>query len=146
MTKILVIEDNDDVREEIVDILRLEGFEVRDAENGRLGLALLREWGPDLVVCDVMMPELDGYATLEAIRCDPATASVLFLCLTARAEPNDVQKAVELGADDYLTKPFTTDELLASIAGISAKRASADAKRDGTAKRPEPSIPTASRR
>ena len=133
MTKILVIEDNDDVREEIVDILRLEGFEVRDAENGRLGLALAREWAPDLVVCDLMMPELDGYATLEAIRADPATASILFLCLTARAEHNDVQKAVDLGADDYLTKPFTIDELLASIVGISAKRADVDANRAGTA-------------
>jgi CheY-like chemotaxis protein len=141
MTKILVIEDNDDVREEIVAILRYEGFEVRDAENGRLGLALARDWGPDLVVCDVMMPEVDGYATLEAIRADPATAATLFLCLTARAEQNDVQRAVGLGADDYLTKPFTTDELLTSIASISTKRACADAKRADTAHlRSEPSL------
>ena len=123
MTKILVIEDNDDVREEIVGILRYEGFEVRDAENGRLGLALAREWGPDLVVCDVMMPELDGYATLEAIRSDPATAAMLFLCLTARAEHNDVQKAVELGADDYLTKPFALQELVLRLRALDRRRA-----------------------
>jgi DNA-binding response OmpR family regulator len=147
MTKILVIEDNDDVREEIVAILRYEGFEVRDAENGRLGLALAREWRPDLVVCDLMMPELDGYATLEAIRADPATAAILFLCLTARAEHNDVQKAVELGTDDYLTKPFTADELLARIAGMSAKRAGTDANPAGDAKlHSEPSVRASSRR
>jgi DNA-binding response OmpR family regulator len=94
-----------------------------------------------------MMPALDGYATLEEIRGDPATAAMLFLCLTARAEHNDMQRAVHLGADDYLTKPFTTDELLASIAGISAKRAGTDATRAGTGEpRPAPSVRTSSGR
>jgi len=122
MTKVLVIEDNGGVREEIVAILRFEGYDVRDAENGRLGLELAMGWAPDLVICDLMMPELDGYATLEAMRKDPASALTPFLCLTARGERRDMRRAMELGADDYLTKPFTTDELLAAIGAALAKR------------------------
>src|SRR4029077_10011243 len=99
MTKILVIEDNEGVREEIVEILRFEGYDVRDAENGRLGLQLVKQWPPDLVICDLMMPELDGYATLEAMRADPASAATPFLCLTARCERRDMRRAMELGAD-----------------------------------------------
>jgi DNA-binding response OmpR family regulator len=124
MTKVLVIEDNEDVREEIVAILDFEGYEVRDAENGRRGLELVREWAPDLVICDLMMPELDGYATLEAVRADPASAATPFLCLTARGERRDMRRAMELGADDYLTKPFTAGELLAALNAALAKRAS----------------------
>jgi DNA-binding response OmpR family regulator len=123
-TKILVIEDNEDVRDEIVAILGFEGYEVRAAENGRLGLAVVGEWAPDLVICDLMMPELDGYATLEALRADPVSAATPFLCLTARGERRDMRRAMELGADDYLTKPFTADELLAALSAALAKRAS----------------------
>ena len=122
MKKVLVIEDNRDVREEIVDVLRFEGYDVRDAENGRLGLDLAKTWEPDLVICDLMMPEVDGYATLEAMRADPGSALTAFLCLTARGERHDMRKAMELGADDYLTKPFTTEELLAAIGAALAKR------------------------
>ncbi len=118
MKKILVIEDNGGVREEIVDILRFEGYEVRDADNGRSGLDIARQWAPDLIVCDLMMPELDGYATLEAIRADRATAAIPFLCVTARGEQRDVQRAIELGADEYITKPFTADQLLAVVAAM----------------------------
>jgi DNA-binding response OmpR family regulator len=127
MTRVLVIEDNDGVREEIVDILRFEGFDVRDAENGRRGLELVKQWTPDLVLCDLMMPELDGYATLEALRADAATAAIPFVCLTARAERHDMRRAMELGADDYLTKPFTADELLAALRAGLVKRARAGA-------------------
>src|SRR5690242_12455149 len=104
MTKVLVIEDNDDVREEIVDILRFEGYDVQDAENGRLGLEIAGRWVPDIVLCDIMMPELDGYRTLEAMRADPTSASIPVICLTARGERSDMRRAMELGADDYLTK------------------------------------------
>jgi len=123
MTKILVIEDNDEVREEIVEILRFEGYDVRDAENGRLGLQVVREWAPDAVICDLMMPELDGYATLETVRGNPASVAISFLCLTARGERVDIRKAMQLGADDYLTKPFTAAELLAALSAALAKRA-----------------------
>jgi CheY-like chemotaxis protein len=115
MKKVVVVEDNADVREEILAILRYEGFEVRDADNGRRGLELVRQWLPDVVVCDLMMPEMDGYAMLEALRADPQAPPTPFICLTARAERRDMRKAMELGADDYLTKPFTAEELLAAI-------------------------------
>jgi len=123
MTKVLVVEDNTDVREELVAILRFEGYDVRDAENGRLGLDLVRQWAPDLVICDLMMPELDGYGTLAAMRADPTCAAISFLCLTARGERRDIARARDLGADDYLTKPFTADELLAALGAALAKRA-----------------------
>ncbi len=122
MAKVAVIEDNDAVREEIVDILRFEGYDVRDAENGRLGLELVKQWTPDVVLCDLMMPELDGYATLQALRADPASVTTPFVCLTARGEQHDVQKAMDLGADDYLTKPFTADQLLAALGAALGKR------------------------
>jgi len=115
MKKILVIEDNDAVREEIAVILGFESFEVVAAENGRVGLERLRHARPDLVLCDLMMPELDGYSTLEALRRDPRFATVPFICLTARAERVDMRRAMELGADDYITKPFTAEELLAAV-------------------------------
>jgi DNA-binding response OmpR family regulator len=125
MPRLLVIEDNADVREEIVAILRLEGYEVRDAENGRLGVELVRTWAPALVICDLMMPELDGYGALEAVRADPQSAGTAFLCLTARSERRDMRKAMELGADDYLTKPFTAEELLAAVRSTLARRTAA---------------------
>ena len=120
--KILVIEDNDEVREEIVDILGFEGYEVRDAENGRVGLDVAQQWHPDVVLCDLMMPELDGYGTLAALRADPASAATPFVCLTARGERADVEKAMALGADGYLTKPVTVDDLLAGVQAAIARR------------------------
>ena len=125
MKKIVVVEDNADVREEILAILRFEGFEVRDADNGRHGLELVREWTPDLVVCDVMMPDMDGHAMLEALRADPRFRAIPFICLTARAERRDMRTAMELGADDYLTKPFTAEELLAAVGAATARVARA---------------------
>jgi CheY-like chemotaxis protein/signal transduction histidine kinase/HPt (histidine-containing phosphotransfer) domain-containing protein len=115
MKRILVIEDNDAVREEIAVILGFESFEVIAAENGRVGLERLRQSRPDLVLCDLMMPEMDGYSTLAALRRDSRFATVPFICLTARAERVDMRRAMELGADDYITKPFTADELLAAV-------------------------------
>jgi DNA-binding response OmpR family regulator len=125
MKRILVIEDNDGVREEIVDILRFEGFEVRDAENGRIGLEVVRSWAPDVVICDLMMPELDGYATLTEVRADPASSAVAFICLTARGEITDTRRAMDIGADGYVTKPFTVDDLIDAVHAALAKRARA---------------------
>lgn len=125
-TRILVIEDNAEVREEIADILTFEGFEVHQAANGRVGLDLIRQALPDLVLCDLMMPELDGYETLARVRSDAATAMVPFLCLTARAERRDLRRAMELGASDYITKPFTAQDLLGAIASVMEKRQCAD--------------------
>lgn len=122
MTRILVIEDTQGVREEIVDILGFEGFDVRQSANGRLGYEAALAEPPDLVVCDLMMPELDGYGTLAALRAHPTTATVPVLFLTARADRPDMRRAMELGADDYLTKPFSADDLLKAITAVLAKR------------------------
>jgi PAS domain S-box-containing protein len=115
MTKILVIEDEEAIRDEIVDWLQFEGYEVIGAENGLLGLdAAVRET-PNLIVSDIVMPEMDGYGVLEALRADDNLALIPFIFLTARADHTDLRAGMELGASDYLTKPFTRHELLAAI-------------------------------
>jgi two-component system sensor histidine kinase/response regulator len=115
MTKILVIEDEDSVRENIIEILGFEGFEVMGAENGQVGLQCAQRSRPDLILCDVAMPELDGYSVLAEIRQLPGMASTPFIFLTARTDRSFMRHGMELGADDYLTKPFSTAELVAAI-------------------------------
>lgn len=115
MTKILTIEDEPDVREVILDILEAEGYEVTGAPDGAAGVALAVEFQPDLILCDVMMPNLDGYGVLAALRDRPETATIPFVFLTARTTKGDVRQGMHLGADDYLTKPFTHQELLAAV-------------------------------
>lgn len=123
MKKILVIEDEDFVRENILDLLDAEGFEAIGAENGQIGLNLAKEMIPDLILCDVMMPGLDGYGVLTAIRQDALMASIPFIFLTAKAAKADFRQGMELGADDYITKPFTRAELLGAIASRLKKQA-----------------------
>lgn len=115
MKKILVIEDEDFVRENIVELLDVEGFEVISAENGREGVDLAKAMAPDLILCDVMMPGVDGYGVLTALRQESVTAAVPFIFLTAKAAKGDFRQGMELGADDYITKPFTRAELLSAI-------------------------------
>mgnify|MGYP005840650599 CR=1 FL=1 len=115
MTKILVIEDEPMVRTVILDILETEGFEVIGGENGRVGVELAIAHIPDLIICDVMMPEVDGYSVLATVRQHPEIATTPFIFLTAKASKADLRQGMELGADDYLTKPFTHDELLGAI-------------------------------
>jgi len=115
MKKILVIEDNPDVRENIVDILRLSGYEVFDAPDGKAGVeAALRE-KVDLIVCDIMMPVLDGYGVLHLLNKQKEGFGIPFIFLTAKSEKADFRKGMELGADDYITKPFDGIELLNAI-------------------------------
>lgn len=116
MTKILVIEDTESLREEIIETLGLEGFEVKGAENGAIGVEMAKNYLPDLIICDVMMPKLDGYGTLEALQNYAPTATTPFIFLTAKADRVNMRHGMELGADDYLTKPFATGELLGAIA------------------------------
>jgi signal transduction histidine kinase len=123
MKKILVIEDEMSVRDNIVELLDAENFETVAAENGVEGVKRAREELPDLILCDVMMPHLDGYGVLEALQSDRATATIPFIFLTAKAEKADTRKGMELGADDYLTKPFTIEELLGAIAPRLQKQA-----------------------
>lgn len=122
MTTILAIEDDDRVRDNIQDILELENFEVITAKNGAVGLQLIRHQIPDLIICDVMMPEIDGYTVLNLLRQQEETAAIPLIFLTAKANRSDLRKGMELGADDYLTKPFTPEELLKAIAACLKKR------------------------
>lgn len=123
MKKIIVIEDEDFVRENILELLDVEGFEAIGAENGQVGLNLAKGIIPDLILCDVMMPGLDGYGVLRAIRQDALTASIPFIFLTAKAAKADFRQGMELGADDYITKPFTRAELLGAITSRLKKQA-----------------------
>lgn len=115
MKKILVIEDNLEVRENLAEILELSGYEVFTAENGKVGVQAARSNKPDLILCDVMMPELDGFGVLRILDQTPLTADIPFVFLTAKAEKDDFRKGMNLGADDYITKPFDDVELLDAI-------------------------------
>jgi len=115
MKKILVIEDEPEMRRNLLTILRLEGFAAFGAEDGTTGLQEARRVQPDVIICDVMMPGLDGYAVLAALRADLRTANIPFIFLTARGEKPDVRAGMNLGADDYLTKPAAKADLLQAI-------------------------------
>lgn len=115
MITILIIEDNQDVRENTADILELKGYNVVTAENGKIGVKTAKKTMPNAILCDIMMPELDGFGVLEALVKNPETSSIPFIFLTAKAEKIDMRKGMNLGADDYLTKPFTEKELLEAI-------------------------------
>ena len=115
MKKILIIEDNEDVRENTADLLHLSGYDVATAAEGKSGLRRVQDFRPDLILCDIMMPGMDGYQVLEAVLKDPETAHIPFIFLTAKTEKADIRKGMNLGADDYLTKPFEEDELLEAI-------------------------------
>lgn len=99
----------------LVELLETEGFGVLQASNGLAGLTLARENRPDVILCDIMMPDLDGYEVLASLRQEPSTASVPFVFLTAKADRSDMRQGMNLGADDYLVKPFTRAELLSAI-------------------------------
>lgn len=115
MTRILVIEDEQDVRDDIVEILSYEGYEVFAAANGYQGIETARETRPDLIVCDVIMPSMDGYSVLQEVRADAIIGLTPFIFLTALASRGDQRQGMELGADDYLTKPFTLEELTSAV-------------------------------
>ncbi|XWK86727.1 MAG: response regulator [Phormidium sp.] len=115
MTKILIIEDEQAIRENILELLNEENFEAIAVENGSKGVQLAKERKPDLIICDISMPELDGYGVLEALRSEPSTAMIPFIFLTALADKANNRKGMELGADDYLTKPCRPVELLNAI-------------------------------
>lgn len=113
--KILLIEDNLDVRENTAEILELASFDVMTAENGKTGIKLAKEHLPDLIICDIMMPELDGYGVLHILTRNPETCNIPFIFLTAKVEKEDFRKGMNMGADDYLTKPFEETDLLDAI-------------------------------
>jgi DNA-binding NarL/FixJ family response regulator len=130
MSKIVVIEDQPQMRRNIAFMLEMEQFEVFAAENGREGLELVRQHKPDLVICDVMMPQVDGYAVLEQLRKEPETATLPFIFLTAKGDKPDVRQGMNLGADDYLTKPVGRVDLLAAIRSRLARQQAHQAEVD----------------
>jgi CRP-like cAMP-binding protein/CheY-like chemotaxis protein len=113
--KVLIIEDNNEIRENIVEILELAGYEVFAASNGKVGVEIAIKNLPDIILCDIMMPELDGYGVLYMLNKSTEAAAIPFIFLTAKAERVDLRKGMEMGADDYLTKPFDDMELLNAI-------------------------------
>lgn len=115
MKKILVIEDNTDVRENLAEILALSGYAASTAENGKIGAAKAQAEMPDLILCDIMMPELDGYGVLHILSRSAKTADIPFIFLTAKAEKEDFRRGMALGADDYITKPFDDALLLQTV-------------------------------
>lgn len=117
MHTVLVIEDDPSYRHAIEVILQMEGFQVVTAANGPSALALLSNMTPDVILCDILMPEMDGYAVLEVLKQEKNLAEVPFIFVTALAERSDVRRGMSQGADDYLTKPFTADEVSAAVIG-----------------------------
>ncbi len=112
---ILIIDDNEDIRENTAEILSLGGYKTVTAENGKKGVEAALASKPDLIVCDIMMPELDGYGVLHLLRKNPETENIPLIFLTAKAERSDYRKGMEMGADDYVTKPFEEIELMNAI-------------------------------
>ena len=115
MKHILLIEDNAEIRENIVEILELANYKIDAAENGKIGVALALQTKPDLIICDIMMPVLDGYGVLHLINNNPVLKGTPFIFLTAKSEKDDLRKGMEMGADDYITKPFAEIDLLNAI-------------------------------
>lgn len=115
MKNILLIEDNDEIRENTAEILELSNYKVATAPNGKVGVQQALQQKPDLIICDVMMPELDGYGVLHLVNKNPDLMGIPFIFLTAKTERNDFRKGMEMGADDYITKPFTDIELLNAV-------------------------------
>lgn len=121
--RILVIEDSDDLRADVLEMLNLEGYITYGAEDGVVGVEMAQELLPDLIVCDIMMPRLNGYGVLQALRANNTTSVIPFIFLTAKTEHMDQRHGMVLGAEDYLTKPFMVPELLKSISVQLQKRA-----------------------
>jgi DNA-binding response OmpR family regulator len=121
MKKVLIIEDDTALRENTAELLELLNFEVTTAPNGRIGITLAKQNYPDVILCDIMMPEVDGYGVLEALSADTSTNQIPFIFLSAKTEHKEIRKGMDLGADDYLTKPFEEEELVNAIESRIAK-------------------------
>ncbi len=113
--KILIIEDQAPMRRNVALLLEMEGYKTCTAENGRLGIEVARRERPDLILCDVMMPEADGHSVIQALREDDAFDNTPFIFLTAKSDRNDIRIGMNFGADDYLTKPVVRDDLLGAV-------------------------------
>lgn len=128
MKRILIIEDQAPMRRNLALMLEMEGFEVHTAENGRMGVNAAIERKPDLVICDVMMPELDGHGVVQTLRSNPGTETLPFIFLTARSDKSDVRIGMNFGADDYLVKPVVREDLLAAVEARLARAEAVEAR------------------
>lgn len=117
MYSVLIIEDDESLRDGMASILQTEGFDVRSACNGSDGINMIREKQPDLILCDIVMPEMDGHNVLEILKRDKTVADIPFVFVTAQDNRADFRRGMSSGADDYLTKPFLPEELLAAVTG-----------------------------
>ena len=123
MKKVLLIEDDVVLRENTAELLELSGYQVETASNGRAGVEVAKKYQPNIIVCDIMMPELDGYGVLDNLSKNNTTKYIPFIFLSAKTERQDIRKGMNLGADDYITKPFNEDELISAIESRIAKAA-----------------------
>jgi CheY-like chemotaxis protein len=121
MKTVLVIEDNLEIRENTAELLELAGYRVIVADNGKEGLVIACSHSPDLILCDIMMPGMDGYQVIKEIRENPRTSKIPFIYITARAEKADVKIAMNLSADGYVKKPFDIRELIEAIESVTVK-------------------------
>ena len=117
MHSILIIEDDPSIRSNMELILRMEGYDVRTAPDGVSGLGMMREKRPDLILCDVLMPEMDGHTLLDVVRNEGSLADIPFIFVTALSERAEVRRGMSAGADDYLAKPFSADDLVTAVTG-----------------------------
>lgn len=134
MHKVLLIEDDTAVRENTAEIIELSGYDVITAPNGKIGVSKAKENLPDIIICDIMMPELDGYGVLKELASDDSTKYIPFIFLSAKTEHKDIRKGMDLGADDYLTKPFEENELISALESRLAKTAILKEERERTKK------------
>lgn len=121
MKTILLIEDDRALRENTEELLELSGYSVITAPNGKIGLALAKEKLPDIIICDIMMPIIDGHGVLKDLSADETTRQIPFIFLSAKTEHKEICKGMDLGADDYLTKPFEEENLISAIESRLAK-------------------------
>ncbi|MGF1559668.1 MAG: response regulator [Flavobacteriaceae bacterium] len=123
MKRILLIEDDNALRENTAELLELSGYAIETAPNGRIGIGAALQSLPDIIICDIMMPEVDGYGVLQALSSDETTKNIPFIFLSAKTEHKEIRKGMDLGADDYLTKPFEEEDLISAIESRLAKAA-----------------------
>ena len=123
MKRILLIEDDRALRENTEELLELSGYAVTSAPNGKIGIERAKEQLPDIIICDIMMPEVDGYGVLEDLSTDEQTKHIPFIFLSAKTEHKEIRKGMDMGADDYLTKPFEEEDLISAIESRLAKSA-----------------------
>lgn len=130
MYKVLLIEDDVAVRENTAELIELAGYEVITAPNGKIGVSTAKNILPDIIICDIMMPELDGYGVISELSKEESTKFIPFIFLTAKTEHKDIRKGMDLGADDYLTKPFEEHDLLSALESRLAKATILKEKRE----------------